>query len=413
MGRRPFNDHRPGNGSFGYRDGVPRTIATARFLAVGTELTTGSTRDTNSGDLARQLTALGLRVLSTMSLPDDLAAVTSAFRDALGDADLVVSTGGLGPTPDDLTREAIAAACGLDVHEDPALYAWLDEMFSRRGAPMPDANRKQAWLIDGATALHNSHGSAPGWWVDRPDGRIVIALPGPPREMGPMWRDQALPRLQAGSLGADRASHTLRLTGIGESALVGVIGESVLRASNPQVATYARADAVDVVVSTQAEGGRSARELLDAALTELRERVGAYVFAEDDQTWVDALAAGLGGRTMATVEIGTAGHLCALLGDAEFLTVAELLRAPDETHHAAADLGHYAQRVREVGHADLGVALFARQARDTYVRIAIASDDGVVDLQRTAFMAGDEGRRRAALACCAALWDTLRQGPPR
>ena len=392
---------------------MPRTIATARFLAVGTELTTGSTRDTNSGDLARELSALGLRVLSTMSLPDDLVAVTTAFRDALSDADLVVSTGGLGPTPDDLTREAIAAACGLDVHEDPALLAWLDEMFSRRGAPMPDANRKQAWLIDGATALHNAHGSAPGWWVDRPDGRIVIALPGPPREMGPMWRDQALPRLQAGSLGVDRASHTLRLTGVGESALVGLIGEGVLREANPQVATYARADAVDVVVSAEAEGGRSAQELLDTALTDLRAKVGAYVFAEGDQTWVDALRAQLGGRTLATVEIGTAGHLAALLGDADFVTFAELLRAEDDTHHAAADLGHYAQRVREVGQADLGVALFARQARDTHVRIAIASDGGVVDLQRTAFLAGDEGRRRAALAACAALWETLSHGPQK
>ena len=295
------------------------------------------------------------------------------------------------------------------MHEDPALLAWLDEMFSRRGAPMPDANRKQAWLIDGATALHNAHGSAPGWWVDRPDGRIVIALPGPPREMGPMWRDQALPRLQAGTLGVDRASHTLRLTCIGESALVGVIGEDVLRATNPQVATYARADVVDVVVSTQAEGGRSAHELLDDALAELRKKVGQYVFAEGDQTWVDALGSRLGTRTMATVEIGTAGHLAALLGDAGFLTFAELLRTADETHHAATDLGHYAQRVREVGHADLGVALFARQARDTHVRIAVASDSGVVELQRTAFMAGDEGRRRAALAACAALWETLRQ----
>jgi len=391
---------------------VPRRIATARFLAVGTELTTGATRDTNSGDLAGELTALGVRVLSTMSLPDDLAAVTDAFRDALSEADLVVSTGGLGPTPDDLTREAIAAACGLEVHEDPTLLAWLDEMFSRRGAPMPAANRKQAWLVDGATALHNAHGSAPGWWVDRPDGRIVIALPGPPREMGPMWRERALPRLQDGNLGADRASHTLRLTGIGESALVGLIGEDVLRAANPQVATYARADAVDVVVSTQAERGRSARELLDKALAELRGKVGQYVFAEGEQTWVDALAAQLRTRTLATVEIGTAGHFAALLGDADFLTFAELLRAADDTHRAATDLGHYARRVREVGRADLGLALLARQARDTHVRIAIASNDGVVELQRTAFMAGDEGRRRAALAACAALWETLRQGSP-
>ena len=133
-------------------------IRTARFLAVGTELTTGATRDTNSGDLARELTSLGVRVLSTMSLPDDLASVAGAFREAMAEADLVVSTGGLGPTPDDLTREAIAAACGVEPFVDPDLLAWLEEMFTRRGAPMPEANRKQAWLIEGATALHNAHG---------------------------------------------------------------------------------------------------------------------------------------------------------------------------------------------------------------------------------------------------------------
>ncbi len=386
-------------------------IKTASIIAVGTELTTGATRDTNSGDLARELTALGVRVLSTMSLPDDLAAVTEAFRAAIAEADLVVSTGGLGPTPDDLTREAIAAACGLEVREDPDLLAWLNEMFSRRGAPMPAANRKQAWLISGASPLHNAHGSAPGWWVDRPGGRIMIALPGPPREMGPMWRDQVLPRLQAGELGIDHASHTLRLTGIGESALVALIGENVLRGVNPQIATYARSDAVDVVVSAEAEGGRSARELLDAALADLHGKVGQYVFAEGKQTWVDALSAELATRTVATVEIGTAGQLAALLGGADFLTFAELLRMDDETRHAAADLSHYAQRVREVGHTDIGVAVLARQARDTHVLVAIASDDGVIELQRTAFMAGDEGRRRAALAACAALWETLRHAP--
>ncbi len=386
-----------------------RAIKTARFLAVGTELTTGTTRDTNSGDLARELTSLGVHVLSTMALPDDLVRVSAAFRDALADADLVVSTGGLGPTPDDLTRESIAAACDAQPHEDPELLAWLEEMFTRRGAPMPSANRKQAWLIDGATALHNAHGSAPGWWVERPDGRVAIALPGPPREMWPMWREQALPHLQSGSLGADWATHTLRLTGIGESALVDVIGENVLRASNPQVATYARADAVDVVVSAQSDGMLSASQIVDQQVGLLRDKVGAYVFAEGDETWSDALAKVAGDRSMSVVEIGTAGQVAALLGNAEFLRFAELLRSPDEVAHAQGDLAHYAQRVRDLGHGDIGVAVLARQTRDTHVRIAIATASDVVELQRTAFLAGDEGRRRAALAACAALWQMLRQ----
>jgi nicotinamide-nucleotide amidase len=388
---------------------MARRITTARFLAIGTELTTGTTRDTNSGDLARELTGLGVRVLATTALPDDLARVSSAFRDALEDADLVVSTGGLGPTPDDLTREAIAAACRLEVREDPELLAWLEEMFTRRGSPMPDANRKQAWLIEGATALDNAHGSAPGWWVDRPDGRIVIALPGPPREMMPMWREQALPRLHGGSLGVDWASHTLRLTGIGESALVALIGEHVLRSASPQVATYARADAVDVVVSAASNGSLTASHIVDEAVRRLRAQVGQYVFAEGDDSWSEAIAAAIGDRSLSIVELGTAGQVAALLGEAPFLRFAELLRADEEVAHASTNLGHYAERVRDFGHADIGLAVLARQTRDTHIRIAISGASGTTELKRTAFLAGDEGRRRAALAAAAALWETLRQ----
>lgn len=379
-----------------------RAIETARFIAVGSELTTGATRDTNSGDLARELTSLGLRVLSMTALPDDLDQVSGTFRDALGTADLVVSTGGLGPTPDDLTREAIAAACQLRVREDPALIAWLTDMFERRGAPMPDANRKQAWLIDGASALPNGHGSAPGWWVERPDGRLVIALPGPPREMWPMWREHALPRLRAGRLGIARASRTLRLTGVGESALVGLIGEEVLRAPNPQVATYARADAVDVVVSAAPDGDRPASELADDMVGRLRAVIGPFVFAEGDSTWADALGSALGGRTLAVVESGSGGQLSAMLGSAEFLVHGELVRNLGELATAAGG-------ARREHAADIGLALHARQARDTHVRLAIATASGVEEMTRVAFLSGEEGRRRAALSACAALWEWLRR----
>jgi nicotinamide-nucleotide amidase len=374
---------------------------------VGTELTTGVTRDTNSGDLAHELTDLGVRVLRSVALPDDLALATAAVRVALADADLVITTGGLGPTPDDRTREAIGAACGLEPRVDAALLAHVEALFTRRGAPMPDANRKQAWLIEGADALPNAHGSAPGWWVARPDGCVVIALPGPPREMWPMWREHALPRLRAGSLGVERAIHTLRLTGVGESALVDLIGEDVLRAANPEVATYARVDAVDVVVRTESDGRLSAQELLQATVDRLRTQIGDFVFAEGDESWADALGGRLGGRTLATVEFGTSGSLQALLGGAPYLRFGELVNDADNLHHAADDLGHFAVRVREVGHADIGVALYARQTKDTHVRIAIATADGVEEMTRVAFMAGDEGRRRAALACAAAVWSWL------
>ena len=371
-------------------------------MAVGTELTTGSTRDTNSGELARELTALGVRVLASAALPDDLGHVAAAISDALADADLVVTTGGLGPTPDDLTREAIAAACGLETFVDPGLLGWLEEMFGRRGAPMPEANRKQAWLIEGATALPNAHGSAPGWWVERPDGRLIIALPGPPREMRPMWREHALPRLRAGRIGVDHAAHTLRLTGIGESFLVALIGEDVLRAPNPQVATYARGDAVDVVVSAFANGDQPAQAVVEEAVAQVRAKIGQFVFAEGDETWAGAIGALLDGRTLATVEIATAGQLVSMLGSAPFLVHAELAQGTGD------QLAELAEQARQACAADVGMAVFARQARDTHVRVAIAVDGGITELQRTAFLAGDEGRRRAALAACAALWETLR-----
>ena len=145
-------------------------VLTAELLSIGTELTVGDTRDTNAGELARSLTSLGVRVLRLTALPDDLASVTAAFSDGLSRADMVVSTGGLGPTPDDLTREAIAAACDETVAVDPATEAWLRELWTRRGIPFPELNLKQAWLIPSAEALPNPNGTAPGWFVRRPAG---------------------------------------------------------------------------------------------------------------------------------------------------------------------------------------------------------------------------------------------------
>lgn len=388
-----------------------RRIEFAAILSVGAELLLGETRDTNSGDLARDLTARGVDVVRATALPDRLDAVSDAFDRELSSVDLVVSTGGLGPTPDDLTREAIARVCGARPHVDPELERWLRGLFERRGLPFVDANLKQAWLIDSATSLPNANGTAPGWWVDRPDGRVIVALPGPPREMWPIWRDTVVPRLEARGVGADRAAETLRLTGIGESLLVDLIGEDVLRVRNPEVATYARADAVDVRISATGSGGRSAREMVDEATEALMPRLERFVFARGDEGWPDALGRRLDGRTLAFVEIGTGGQLGALLGSAPWLVFGELLAPKSALAKAHAGARPYAERVREVAGSDIGLAVRARERRgDTAVTIAVALGPGAVpQVTRTAFLGGEMGRRRAALLACAELWARLGQ----
>jgi nicotinamide-nucleotide amidase len=393
-----------------------RRLLTAELLSIGSELTVGETRDTNAGELARSLTGLGVRVTRLTALPDDLAQVTDAFTTALGRADLVISTGGLGPTPDDLTREAIAAAIGETPRVDAGLEAWLRELWERRGMPFPELNLKQAWLIPSATVLPNPNGTAPGWFVERPDGRVVVALPGPPREMRPMWADHVVPRLQAAGLGAEVASRTYRLTGIGESQVAERLGDAFLRTTNPIVATYARVEAVDVRVSAVAEGDRTAEELVEAAAAVVLGHLGDHVWATGETTWSEALGARLGelGWTLAVVEIGTGGSLDALLGDEPWLRFDESI-APEspaaQTHgdDAGEGLEVFARRARELGGADVGIAVRARpRTGDTAVSIAIVTPLGERRVRRQVFLTGPMGRSRAALSAAAVLLETLR-----
>ena len=406
-------------------------VRTAELLSIGTELTVGETRDTNAGDLARDLTRHGVLVGRITALPDDLPAVTEAFREGLARAELVVSTGGLGPTPDDLTREAIAGLVGETPAVDPALDAWLRELFERRSLPFPNANRKQAWLIPSAQAIPNDNGTAPGWWVDRPDGRVVVALPGPPREMRPMWSDWVVPRLEERGLGRPLASVTLRLTGIGESAIADRLGALLEPGARPQVATYARSDAVDIRiwahagaaagVSSSAESGSATDDpasLVVETETRVLELLGEYVWARSETTWPEAVAEALDARSsrLSIVEVGMRGVLLGLLGEGlgERLTFAEALierPAPHDGHRAT--LEHLAERVRELGGSEVGVAAEARErGGDTAVTVAVVTPDGSHRETRVVFLAGQLGRGRAAIATAAILLRHLRGNRP-
>lgn len=394
-------------------------LRTAELLSIGTELTVGETRDTNAGDLARDLTRHGVTVGRITALPDDLATVTAAFGEALGRADLVVSTGGLGPTPDDLTREAIAALVGETPTADPALEAWLRDLFERRSLPFPEPNRKQAWLIPSATSIPNDNGTAPGWYVERPDGRIVVALPGPPREMRPMWDGWVLPRLGDRGLGRPIASVTLRLTGIGESAIAARLGSLLDAGSRPMVATYARADAVDIRIWAHDEPGRPITDRPAADLvTDVERRIvdmlGEHVWARGETSWPAAIADALDvkGWRLAAAEVGMRGALLALLGEglAGRLAFGEMLATRPEPHDGhRATLEHMAERVRELGDAEVGVAVEARErGGDTSVTVAVVTPEATHRETRVVFLGGSMGRGRAAIAAAAILVNRLR-----
>lgn len=393
-------------------------LLTAELLSIGTELTVGETRDTNAGDLARELTRRGVIVGRISALPDDLDAVTAAFRESLDRADLIVSTGGLGPTPDDLTREAVAALLGEAPAVDPGIEAWLRDLFERRNLPFPDANRKQAWRIPSAESIPNENGTAPGWFIAAPGGKVIVVLPGPPREMRPMWDGWVVPRLEQRGLGRPIASVTLRLTGIGESAIADRLGDALLAGNRPMVATYARAEAVDIRIwahEEPGEGGPAAAERLVADTeAHVLDMLGDHVWARGETTWPQALAAALDakGWRLAAVEVGMRGALLALLGEGLGERLAHgraLLERPAAQDGQRATLEDLAEQVRELGASEVGLAVDARErSGDTAVTVAVITPDGAHRETRVVFLAGSLGRGRAAIAAAAILLARLR-----
>lgn len=401
-----------------------RTLRTAALLAIGSELTTGETRDTNGGELARALAGSGVDVRRILALPDDLAAVTAAFREAMTSVDLVVATGGIGPTPDDLTREALAAAVGEVPVVDPELEEWLRDLFARRGIPLLDVNLKQAWRIPSATAIPNPNGTAPGWWLDRPDGRVAVLLPGPPREMRAMWSDWVLPRLRERRLGDGRVVRTLRTYGIGESQVAELLGDAMLRRANPVVATYARTDWLDVRISAVDEPAvdgvpaSTADAILEETATRIRATLGDHVWAEGETSWADLVssAASAAGVRLAVVEAGTTGTLGALFAEVPALersTSAGPDVAPDPAAWPVEEAAVEAARSAGVA---VGVALVALtvHGEGTRLRVAVAAPEAGVSrvLELRLFQHSAHGRFRAAVAAAAFTIEVLRTLEP-
>ncbi|MCA9242436.1 MAG: competence/damage-inducible protein A [Phycisphaerales bacterium] len=288
----------------------------AWILSIGTELTLGQTVDTNAPWLARELAALGLRCAEMRTISDDLEPITRSIRAACEAERVILITGGLGPTDDDLTRNAIAVAAEVDLELCPRSLDALRAFFAARGRDMPDRNQVQAMIPRGATAIDNTCGTAPGIHT-RLSGADIFAMPGVPYEMKTMFHRDVAPALRAFGGGAVLLSRIVRTCGLPEATLGRKIATLMTRGRNPEVGTTASLSEIGVRINATAPSREQAATMLDQTEAEIRNRLGDIVYGRDDDTLAGAVGGLLRARsaTLALAESCTGGLIGELMTD--------------------------------------------------------------------------------------------------
>ena len=288
-------------------------MASAEIITIGTELLLGHLVDTNTATIARSLAAVGVNVHRETSVGDNEQRIADAVREALARADVAICAGGLGPTLDDLTREAIARATKRPlVLHDESLRA-IEDRFKEHGWAMAPNNKRQAMTPQGAAVFDNPQGSAPGFAIET-EGRVAIALPGPPAELQPMLHDYAIPWLvKRFDLRSVIVTRVLRTLGIGESDLDTRIADLFRKSKNPSIAVLARPGFVDVKITAKAADAQAAAPMIAALETQLRARIGDAIYATDDTTLEQSLGEALVARgwSIAVAESCTGGLIAA------------------------------------------------------------------------------------------------------
>ena len=294
----------------------------AEILSIGTELLMGELTDTNAPFIASQLPALGIQLQWVSQVGDNLDMLTEAFTSGLGRSDIIFTTGGLGPTQDDLTREAIANALGEEMTVRDDLLDHLQDYFRRRGTEMPSTNLKQATVIPSAQSIPNQRGTAPGWWVERACSsqstdetaaqgkKIIVSMPGPPVELRGIWEAEVVPRLKQEARGEVILTRNIKTTGLSEGLLDEMVAEYLGR-ENPYLGIYAKSDGIHLRIIARAPDEEAARSIIQPVERGLVSIVGPYIWGYDDETPERAVGLLLTQNklTLATMESLTGGLL--------------------------------------------------------------------------------------------------------
>ena len=288
----------------------------AVVITIGTEILMGELIDTNSAYLGDQLPRIGIRLKKLVSIGDNLREIRETLESELMTADIVFTTGGMGPTSDDLTREAIAEFCGEKLSIDSDQLSILKSTFKARHQVMPDTNLKQASLIPSASAIPNPNGTAPGWFVEN-RGKIIVALPGPPVELQHMWRHDVSSRLEEMSSDAAYISKNIKTFGISEGELDQIFSH-LFGKENPFLGIYSKQDGIHLRIIAKASNKEIAKKLIEPLEVEICDKLGNSVWGFDDDTPAQLLIDELRkqGKSISVKEGFTKGLICSNLSEA-------------------------------------------------------------------------------------------------
>ena len=283
-------------------------MAVCEILSVGTEILLGDILNTNSRYLSAELAKLGISVLRHTTVGDNHERLAAALKTALSRSDIVITTGGLGPTEDDITRDVCCEVMGFETQFNSDIAKGIEEYFSAKGIDMPESNLRQAYVPKGGEVFENTKGTAPGLGMKK-DGKCVVILPGPPYEMAPMFEQSVIPYLEEYTDGAI-ASMTVRTMGIGESAMAEKAAD-LLESENPTVAPYAKKGEALLRVTAKAGSRSEALELCRPVVDEICSRLGSFVYGIDSESIEQRVVELLNenNMTIATAESCTAGYI--------------------------------------------------------------------------------------------------------
>ncbi len=291
-------------------------VKNASVVSIGNEVLSGRTVDTNAAYIGQQLRLIGVPVVSVHTVGDRQETIVRTLALAASEADIVIVTGGLGPTDDDLTRHAFAEYLGVELELRDELLAAIEALFQGRGWPMAQKNRIQACMPQGAAVVPNDWGTAPGIIAEK-DGAVLFALPGVPREMKEMLAASVLPRLRDLAQGQAVAVRRLGCYGAGESTIAEMLGDAMDRDRNPLVNCTAHAGVITLEIVALAATEAEAQAMVDAEEAALRDLLGNLVFGVDEQTLAEVVGLELArsGRTLALAESCTGGLVAKFITD--------------------------------------------------------------------------------------------------